>query len=521
MAQLPFTFQGRTRPAGPEAPKDAPREPQEPRPQPPAEPPVLGVGQLVRQLRGALEGRFPDLWVGGEISDFKPHRSGHVYFTLKDRQASLPVVMFEDHAQRLRFRPRDGMEVVARGMVTVWPKGGRMQLQATLLEPRGLGALQQEFEDRVRLLRGEGLTDPARKRPVPRYPAVIGVVTSPGGAALRDVVRTVLRRDPKAILRLAFTPVQGRSAAFHIVKALERLDAHGGCDVILVVRGGGSAEDLWAFNEEPVARAIAAARAPVITGIGHETDTTIADLVADLRASTPTAAAEHAVPPRAEVERAFAHQQARLHRGLTHHLHVFTRRLTAVERRLPRPEALLTPHAQALDELDARAERAARLQLTRAQARLRAAEARLERARPAARLARTAELLGGLEGRLHRAGAGLERRRLRLEALERRLHLALGPAELTRHHAHLDALAARLGAAARRQLRRAQGDLAQTVRRLESLSPLAVLGRGYALARSEDGRVLRRGADVTPGARVEVRLGEGGFRATVDGVDDG
>lgn len=522
MAQLPFTFRGQTRPA-PE-PRPTPEQaepPQAPAPAPEAGPTVLGVSQLVRRLRGALEGQFPDVWVGGEVSNFTAHRSGHAYFTLKDRQASLPVVMFEDQLRQLRFRPRDGMEVVARGQVTVWPKGGRMQLQARLLEPRGLGALQQEFEDRVQKLRGEGLTDPARKRPIPRFPAAVGVVTSPGSAALRDVVRTALRRDPKACLRLAFAPVQGRSAAFHIVKALERLDARGGCDVILLVRGGGSAEDLWCFNEEAVARAIVAARTPVITGVGHETDTTIADLVADLRASTPTAAAEHAVPERAEVERAFAQQQARLHRGLAHHVHVLARRLHDLEVRLPAPGALIAPHAQALDALDARAERAVGRQLAARATALRALEARLAQARPAARLARSGQALEGLTHRLRKVGAGVGRRRAELMVLERRLRQAFGPGDLVRRHQHLDALEARLAVALRRHTTAAETRLARAVGRLEALSPLAVLSRGYALARDPEGRVIREAAEVRPGQTVRVRLHHGGFTATVDTVDDG
>ncbi len=437
---------------------------------------MFSVSGIVNRLRKDLEEGFGDVWVGGEISSFSIHpTSGHAYFSLKDQRAKLSCVMWRDNLVRLRFRPQRGHEVIVRGRITVYERGGQLQMNVLGVEPQGLGALQQEFMDRLAALRAEGLTAPERKRPIPPFPRVVGVVTSPGGAALRDVLRTLLRRDPRSHVIIAPAQVQGRSSALSIVAALDRLDALGRADVIILARGGGSLEDLWAFNEEPVARAVARCSVPVITGVGHETDTTIADYVADLRTSTPTAAAEHAVPRRSEVEARWLGLSARIGHAFQNRIDHLGRRLLRLENRLSDPSATIGRRAQYLDELTTRAERGLKRKTTLLQGRLQQLERRLAAAAPQHRVQ-------GLAGRLDR--------------LEARLHEA-----------------------ARRRVARSERSLAILCGRLESMSPLAVLARGYAIAQSEDGRVVRRAMDVERGERLSLRLAEGRALVRVEETD--
>jgi len=255
----------------------------------------MSVWQLVSQVKAALAEAFPKrVAVVGEISNCKRHSSGHIYFRLKDARASIDAVMFRSHASKLRFSPEDGMEVVVDGRVDVYDVRGQLQFYAERMTPRGVGELELAFRQLKDKLAAQGLFDPARKKPLPPFPRAVGVVTSPTGAAVRDIARTLRRRWPAARVYLVETLVQGEGAAEQVAAAVAALDAGAerlDIDVLIVARGGGSLEDLWAFNEEPVARAIAAARTPVISGVGHEVDFTIADLVADVRAATPTAAA--------------------------------------------------------------------------------------------------------------------------------------------------------------------------------------------------------------------------------------
>jgi exodeoxyribonuclease VII large subunit len=270
---------------------------EEPEPEPPVPLPqpvrrVWTVGELTASVRDLLETRFADLWIEGELSNARVWTTGHLYFTLKDESAQIKGVMFRSALRYLRFSPQDGLHVIVRGRVSVYDPKGEYQIVAEHMEPRGHGALQLAFEQLKKKLAAEGLFDAARKRPLPSLPRRIGVVTSIDGAALRDIVRVLRRRYPNAHLVIAPSKVQGEDASGEIVRGLRLLGRIDGVDVIIVARGGGSLEDLWAFNEERVARAIAAARVPVISAVGHETDFTIADFVADLRAPTPSAAAE-------------------------------------------------------------------------------------------------------------------------------------------------------------------------------------------------------------------------------------
>lgn len=262
---------------------------------------VVSVSDITRQIKQSLEQRFTRIWVQGEISNFKRHTSGHLYFTLKDEGAQISATMWRSRAANLLFPPEDGMKVIARGGITVYPPRGNYQIDVEQLTPVGIGELQIAFERLKKKLAGEGLFDESRKRPLPKFPGRIGIITSETGAALQDIRTVLARRFPAVDLLLIPVRVQGAGASDEIAEALHEMNRHGRVDVIIVGRGGGSLEDLWAFNEETVARAIAASRVPVVSAVGHEIDFTIADFVADLRAPTPSAAAELVVPDRAEL----------------------------------------------------------------------------------------------------------------------------------------------------------------------------------------------------------------------------
>src|SRR5512145_1418309 len=288
---------------------------------------VLTVSALSQQLAAVMEERFPAVWVEGEISNFKVYGSGHAYFTLKDDGAQLRCVLFRNRARRIRFEPRDGLHVLAFGAVEVYPQRGEYSLVVELLEPRGLGALQLAFEQLKQRLQAEGLFDAARKRPLPRFPRKIGVVTSPSGAALRDILRVIGRRFGEIHIVVAPARVQGEGAAAEIAQGVRELNALGDVDVIIVGRGGGSMEDLWAFNDEMLARTIIASKIPVISAVGHEVDFTIADFVAEVRAATPSNAAELVVKEKRAVVESLADLDGRLRRGMARMLALHRDRL--------------------------------------------------------------------------------------------------------------------------------------------------------------------------------------------------
>lgn len=315
------------------------------------------VTALTRRIKDRLEGDFPEVWVEGEISNWHRHTSGHCYFTLKDDQASLACVMWRAEASRLRFAPQDGMKVVAHGYISVYLPRGQYQLVSNHLEPAGLGELMLALEQLKRKLQAEGLFAEARKRPLPRFPRRIGIVSSRRSAGIVDMVRTIHRRWPKVAIRICDVPVQGAEAAGQVAAGIRLMNEYGEVDVLIVGRGGGAVEDLWAFNEEVVARAIVASRVPVISAVGHEVDWTIADLVADRRAATPTAAGELVVPRLdetltrlAELSAALAGTLLRLVRQARQRLELLSR-----ARALQRPAEGLEGRRQRLDELSFRA----------------------------------------------------------------------------------------------------------------------------------------------------------------------
>ncbi len=392
---------------------------------------IYSVSELTREVKELIEGSFPPLWVEGELSNFVHHGSGHMYFSLKDSGAALRAVFFRQYNQALAFRPENGQKVMARGLLTVYEPGGQYQLTVSELRPAGVGALQLAFEQLKARLAAEGLFDEEHKRPLPQFPSCVGVVTSPTGAAVRDIISVLRRRCPSVRIVLAPARVQGEGSAAEVAAAVRALGRWGGADVLIVGRGGGSAEDLWAFNEEPVARAIFDSPVPVISAVGHQTDFTIADFVADLRAPTPSAAAEYAVPVAAELE-----------------------------------AGVVT-----------------------------------------------------LGRRLVRAGSGhLADAHQRLDELERSLSPQRLRAALRASGDRNSALALRLQRAARHSLDLSRVRWSSLQERLSALNPAAVLGRGYAVARTPEGQIVRDAATVEVGDRLSVLLARGSLDCRVEGV---
>jgi exodeoxyribonuclease VII large subunit len=438
------------------------------------------VSELSARLRGVLEESFTDIWVQGEISGGRTWNSGHYYFTLKDDAAQIKGVIFRSALRYLKFKPEDGLAVVARGRVSVYEPKGEYQLVCEYLEPQGLGARQLAFEQLKKRLASEGLFADARKRALPALPRRIGIVTSIDGAALRDIVRVLRRRYPNAHLVISPTRVQGEGAAADIARALRVVARIDQVDVVIVGRGGGSIEDLWAFNEEPVARAIVACPVPVISAVGHETDVTIADFAADLRAPTPSAAAEMVVRQKDE----FVSHIGRL-------------------------------------SLQLRGAVAARV--GRLDSRLHALLARPGFAGLPGRMAWRARHVGELEADLERgARDAVARRRRRLDTTRRALDQFDPRHRLARVRATLLVQDGRLRGAAARGLHRAQARFRDAAARLEGLSPLAVLARGYAVCWDADRtRILRDPGAVSDGDGIRVTLEGGEIQARVTGTTTG
>ncbi len=440
-----------------------------------ARPRALTVGELTRQLKAALEPRFRDVWVSGEVSNARRQASGHLYFTLKDEEAQLAAVVWASSARRIKFDLRDGVAVVARGFVEIYPPHGKYQLIVQEVEPRGAGARALLLEQVKERLQRDGLLDPARKRPLPFLPRRVGVATSPTGAALRDFLRVLHARHPGVAVLVAPCRVQGEGAAGTVISAVRSL-AEAGVDLVVVTRGGGSQEDLWEFNDERLARALAACPVPVVSAVGHEVDVTVADLVADARAATPTHAAQLAAPVRDELAAALAAQRARLRRAAGEALGSRRRELRALRAELADPKHLLSRERHRLDDLGHRAQSAARALVRAGRARLASLRERLARREPRALLRALARRREEAARRLHawpaRAFSG---DRLRLERLERRLE----PSNVSK-----------------------------------------VLSRGFALALAA-GRLLRASSAVSPGEEVRVALGEGWLDARVTGRDQG
>jgi exodeoxyribonuclease VII large subunit len=439
----------------------------------PADRRIWTVRDLVVAVRTHIEREYSDVWVEGEISNFRAHDSGHLYFTLKDQNAQIKAVMFRSQAKLLRFRPENGMQVVGRGRVTIYEDRGELQISAEYLEPKGAGALQVAFEQLKAKLETEGLFDAARKKPIPTLPQRIGIVTSPQAAALRDILNVLRRRHDTAGILIFPAQVQGEAAALEVTAGIRYFNKAHNVDVIIVARGGGSAEDLAAFNHEGLARAIAASEIPVISAIGHETDFTIIDFVADLRAPTPSAAAELVIRSRQEVEEQAEGLRQRLTRAMRYRLLMGRQALTELARHgaFARMMELINQRQQKLDDLLYRLERSQRQTLEQQRRRWELAAATVRH----------------YDVRRMLAGIGKE----------------------------LDARVAAISAATRRSLLQRRSRLEQLTGQIEALSPLGILERGYALVFDASGKLLKDAEQVSAGDEISARLFRGALTAVV------
>ncbi|WP_036148472.1 MULTISPECIES: exodeoxyribonuclease VII large subunit [Marinobacter] len=444
-------------------------------PYPDTRPRALTVSELNHQARHLLESSFMQVWVEGELSGFSRPSSGHWYFSLKDQKCQIRCAMFRGANQRIRTLPREGDQIRIRGKVTLYENRGDFQIIVEHLEPAGLGALQQAFEALKARLQGEGLFDPARKKPIPATPRHIGVVTSPTGAAIHDILTVLKRRCPAIPVTLYPTAVQGQPATADIVQAIDRAQQHGLADVLIIGRGGGSLEDLWCFNEEAVARAIAACPIPTVSAVGHEVDVTIADFVADLRAPTPSAAAEKISPDQQDWLRRLTEQQGRLGQSARRLLQRLDNQLGHLSARLRDPRRELLEKAQRMDELELRLNKAIRDRLDQQKQ-------------------KTDYLLQRMSAQSPRRT--LKTVREQTQRLEERLTLA------TRH-----------------QLRQKDERLQHIAQTLHVVSPLVTLGRGYAIVKDDNDRIVRKAGDLETGSQITARLGHGSVSARVTEIN--
>ncbi len=436
---------------------------------------VYSVSRLNREVRVLLERGFGSLWLEAEISNFARPASGHWYFSLKDATAQVRCAMFRQRNMLAAFTPRDGQKVLVRARIGLYEPRGEFQLLVDHMEDAGLGALKRQFEELTAKLAAEGLFAAERKRPLPPLPMRIGVITSPSGAAIRDILHVLARRFPAARVLIYPVPVQGAQAAAEIAAAVALAGRRGECDVLILARGGGSLEDLWAFNDEALARAIVASPIPIISGVGHEVDFTIADFAADVRAPTPSAAAELVVPDSQEWLKTIRTLAARLQQSLRRGLDDRRERLRWLTGRaaLVSPVARLTQQMQSLDDLEDRLMRGMRQRLTELRADFVEQRSLLWQLSPIARVREAAQ----------------------------------------RHQS----LLARLNAAELQQLRSARERLMPLIRTLQAVSPLATLDRGYAIVSRDGGAILRNAELAPPGTIIEARLAVGTLRAKVEG----
>jgi len=479
---------------------------------------IWKVSELTEQISALLEGAFRDVWIEGEVSNYHAAQSGHLYFTLKDARAQIRCVCFRDQVRGLKFRPEDGLHITVRGSLGVYEPRGEYQVYVSYIEPVGLGALQLAFEQLKKKLEAEGLFDEERKKPLPILPRCIGIVTSPTGAAIRDILRVLKRRFANLRVQLYPVKVQGEGAAGEIAAALKYFNREKVADVLIVARGGGSLEDLWAFNEEIVARAIGSSDIPVITGIGHETDFTIADFVADLRAPTPSAAAEIVVRSRQEFE---SHIQAYFRDLVKEMRYLLSERRhrmrdLASHRGFRQVEVLIRRRHQQLDELSSELGISLRRQLALAQQRLAKGSAQILsfdlRAR-AAVLRRTIEqqreaLRAGLERVVTRKQRRFAASSVRFAQSDLRARVEKLRRAVDERFGNLRARIDRALVAKRRRLEAA-------ALQLEERSPFQLLERGYAIAYDAAGNLLRSPDQVGLGDDISVRLAGGQLDATV------
>jgi exodeoxyribonuclease VII large subunit len=435
---------------------------------------VWTVRALIASVRTQLEREYTDVWVEGEISNFRAHSSGHLYFTLKDGAAQIRVVIFRSSAKLLRFRPEDGLQVIARGRVTVYEERGELQILAEYLEPKGAGALQIAFEQLKAKLQADGLFDQSRKKPLPALPRAIGIVTSPQAAALRDILNILHRRHQTVSVLIFPAQVQGLDAPTEVAAGVRHFNKARNVDVIIVARGGGSVEDLAAFNHEGLARTVANSDIPVISAIGHETDFTIIDFVADLRAPTPSAAAELVIRSRQEIEEQSEGLRDRLSRAMRYRLLMARQSLTQM--------AQHGAFARMMDALGRRQQRVDELLY-----RMETAERRL-----------------------------IDRQRRRWEIAAAAVRHYDVTRRLSGMREQLESRTAALGASFRTLLMQRRGRLEQLAGELGALSPVAILERGYSLVFNASGNLVKSAEQVKPGEEIRARVAKGEIRAVVN-----
>ena len=484
---------------------------------------VYTVSRLNKEARMALERGLGVVWVEGELSNFSQPSSGHWYFSLKDRESQVRCAMFRVKNAALGFTPKAGQHVIARGRVSLYEPRGEYQLIVDHLEEAGVGALQREFERLKAKLAAEGLFASECKRGLPRFPRRIAVVTSPTGAAVRDVLNILARRYPPAAVLVYPTPVQGAAAIPAIVQALQLASLRQECDVVILARGGGSLEDLWAFNDERVARAVRACALPVVTGIGHEIDFTIADFAADARAPTPSGAAELVAPDSVACLETLARMESRMIACMRRELRVVSSHFSSVGARLKQahPGMRLAHQAQRLDDLEQRMAGAATAVLHTRRHRLNDAYTKLVQCSPEARLARQARRLDDLRQRLTTAsGALLNARHHRLHDAQSRLMQSSPEHLIHGGRGREEVLRARLAHAAKQYLSGLSHRVELAKKSLDMASPEATLARGFAIVTRADGTVISDARSVLAGEEIEARLASGKLRARVTGPGD-
>lgn len=434
----------------------------------------LSVKALTKYIKRKFEAdpHLREVYVKGELSNVKIHTSGHIYFTLKDDGARINATMFRGQAAKLSFRPEDGMQVFIRGDVNVYEVGGTYQLYAQTMEPDGIGGLFVAFNQLKERLQKEGLFNPNFKQPIPLYPQTIGVLTATTGAAIRDICTTIGRRYPQAEICIYPTLVQGASAAADIVKNIQLANNQAMCDVLIVGRGGGSIEDLWAFNEEIVARAIFESRIPIISAVGHETDTTIADFVADLRAPTPTAAAEIAVPNRQELYQRVLKGQSHMHQMMTARLHFERTRLTKLQNAYPlaMPERLYRPFTEKLAQMDTQLQNATSLYFMK--------------------------------------------QRNALERMQTHLRMQSPQQQVTYAKRQLDSITQQLTRSVFANIQQNRRQFDGVIRTLGALNPLAIMHKGFNVS-YKDGKVVKSVDQLSPEDLVEVAFHDGTAKAKI------
>ena len=435
---------------------------------------IFTVSRLNAEVRLLLENEMGIVWLVGEISNFSAPVSGHWYFTLKDSLAQVKCAMFKGNNRRVTFKPKAGNQVLVKARLSLYEPRGDYQLIVESMQPEGDGRLQQQFDELKMKLAAEGLFAQASKRPLPEHPQRVGVITSKTGAALYDILDVLKRRDPSLPVVVYPTMVQGEEAAIQIAQAIGRANARNECDVLIVGRGGGSLEDLWCFNHEIVARTIAASQIPIISAVGHEVDVTIADFVADMRAPTPSAAAELVSRDNSHKQQAFHQRQQNLTSSALHYLSKQQHRLAMLSHRLERqhPNQRLIQQAQQLDELQIRLSRAMNLRI--------------------------------------------ERQRQKIQRQEHALQLHSPVHQLSQQHNHLERSQHRLQEAIKRQLLNREHQLALAAEKLDAVSPLATLRRGYSITQDDQGNVITDANQLSSGDRLVTRLANGDVRSTVD-----